>query len=79
MKDEIIIVPIIAPVKLLIKSIGLKVLLGKKYFMHSNKMAELPTINIYFNIVFLEKMGPPSLISIKHNGMKMRKEIKCIR
>jgi hypothetical protein len=47
--------------------------------MHSNKMAELPTINIYFNTGFLEKMGPPRLTSIKYNGIKMRKEQKCIR
>lgn len=47
--------------------------------MLSNKMAELPTTNIYFNTGFLEKMGPPRFISIKYNGMKMRKEQKCIR
>jgi len=47
--------------------------------MHSNKMAELTTINKYFNTGFLEKIGQFSFISIKYNGMKMRKEIKCIR
>ena len=47
--------------------------------MHSNKIADPPTINRYFNTVFLEKMGPPRFISIKHNGMKMRKEIQCKR
>ena len=47
--------------------------------MHSNKIAEPPTINRYFNTGFLEKIGPPRLTSIKHNGMKMRKEQKCIR
>ena len=41
-----------APVILLIMSIGLKVLEGKKYCMHSNKMAEPPTIHRYFNTGF---------------------------
>jgi hypothetical protein len=47
--------------------------------MNSNKIAEPPTINKYFNTGFLEKMESPRFISIKHNGMKMRKEQKCIR